>query len=686
MNRLASETSPYLLQHRDNPVDWYPWGTEALERAAKLDRPILLSIGYSACHWCHVMERESFEDAATAALMNEHFVCIKVDREERPDLDSIYMSAVQQLTGSGGWPMTVFLTPALKPFFGGTYFPPAPRYGMPGFPQVLEAVNQAYMERREEVEATADQLTESISGELSGARDATIDRGILERAVEGLRRAFDPAEGGFGAAPKFPQAMAIEFLLRTHAGSGDADVLHIARTSLQRMLRGGIYDQLGGGFHRYSTDAEWLVPHFEKMLYDQALLAPAYLHAFQLTGDPELRSGATGIIDYVLQDLTSEEGGFFCAEDADSEGVEGLYYTWSWDELTQACGGDLDLVAAAYGARPAGNWEGRNILHVVETPGTVGERLGLGPGEAAARLAAVGERLLALRGERVRPARDEKILTAWNGLMLAAVAEAAAVLDRGDYLVAAQRNASLLLDRLYVGGRVLRTYRDGDARLNGYLEDYACLAHGLLALYQCDFNPRWFTAAVEIAGLMLERFRDPAGGIFFSTVVDQDGLLYRPKDFDDNAVPAGNSVAAEVLLQLALFTGEDRYRAQAEALLTSLGPSMASHPLFFGRLLGVLAMHLGNPVEVAVVGDLDGGEGRDMLRALRAPYLPNKVVAGGQPGAVTPTLLRDRNAQGAAVATYVCRDFTCARPVTDPVDLAPALGSPGLPPEGFLSL
>ena len=675
MNRLADETSPYLLQHKDNPVDWYPWGDEALERARSLDRPMLLSIGYSACHWCHVMERESFENAATAAAMNAGFVCIKVDREERPDLDSIYMSAVQQLTGSGGWPMTVFLTPGLKPFFGGTYFPPAPRYGMPGFPQVLEAVREAFAERRGEVESTADQLTDSISRQVMGAADGTADRTVLERALEGLRRAFDPVQGGFGGAPKFPQAMALDFLLRVQSASGDADILHIARTSLLRMLRGGIFDQLGGGFHRYATDDEWLVPHFEKMLYDQALLTPAYLHAFQLTDDPEFRRGAEGVIDYVLRELTSPEGGFYCAEDADSEGVEGLFYTWPWEELAEVCADDTALVAAVYGATPAGNWEKRNILHRVAGTAEVAAGTGIAEAEVEARLAAARERLLARRATRVRPARDEKILTSWNGLMLAAIAEAAACLGRADYLVAAQRSARLLLDRLYADGRVLRTYRDGDARIEGYLEDYACLALGLLALYQADFDPAWFEAAEAITGQLLERFRDPAGGIFYSTLGDQPGLLYRPKDFDDNAVPAGNSVAAEVLVQLALLTGEDRYRAEAEVLLTSLAPSMAAHPLFFGRLLGVLTLQLGNPLEIAIVGDLKSAEAHAMLQQLRAQYFPNKVVAAGPPGSNRgPALLRGRDDQGAPAAFYVCRGFTCERPLTAPTEVAAALG------------
>ena len=682
-NRLAGETSPYLLQHRDNPVDWYPWGAEALTRAREQDRPVLLSIGYSACHWCHVMERESFEDPATAAVMNEGFVCIKVDREERPDLDSIYMSAVQQLTGSGGWPMTVFLTPQLKPFFGGTYFPPEPRYGMPGFVQLLEAVLDAYRGRRDEVERTAEQLTVSISAELANALGANLDRGILDAAAANLRKAFDPVEGGFGGAPKFPQAMALDFLLRQHAATGDPEALRVVQASLQKMAEGGIHDQLGGGFHRYATDGAWQVPHFEKMLYDQALLAPVYLHAFQLTGDAGYRRAAEGVLDYVLRDLTSPEGGFYSAEDADSEGEEGLFYTWPWDELVEAVGDDLEVVAATYGASPAGNWEGRNILHLAAPRAEVARRLALDPAGYDARLEAARGRLLAARVTRPRPPRDEKILTAWNGLLLAALAEAGAVLERADYLEAARANAELLTRELLVDGRVRRTYREGEARLNGYLEDYACLAHGLLALYQAEFDPRWFLAAREVAEAMLARFRDPAGGIFFSTSDDHEQLLYRPKDFDDNAVPSGNSVAAEVLLVLALLSGEDRYRAVTEEILTSLAPSMGSHPLFFGRLLGVLALFLGNPVEVAISGYVHSEEAQAMLREVRRRYIPNMVVAAGPPGAADPPLLAGRTDRGAAAAFYVCRDFTCASPVTEAAAVVAALGLAAPAPEGF---
>jgi uncharacterized protein YyaL (SSP411 family) len=669
-NRLANETSPYLLQHKDNPVDWYPWGEEALRRARTEDLPVLLSIGYSACHWCHVMERESFEDPNTAAAMNQDFVCIKVDREERPDLDAIYMAAVQQMTGSGGWPMTVFLTPDLKPFYGGTYFPPAPRYGMPSFTDLLEAISEAYRHRRDEVEKNAQELAAAISAEIAPSRGTSaIDASILDNAAHLLRNAHDPVNGGFGSAPKFPQAMALDFMLRSHRRTGDPTQLAVVETSLLAMAHGGIWDHLGGGFARYSTDATWLVPHFEKMLYDQALLAQVYLHAFQVTGGAGYRAGCTRIIDYVLRDLTSDEGGFYSAEDADSEGVEGLFYTWTAGEVRSALGDDAELFARTYGVRDEGNWEGRNILHVAADRSSIPAALDLSVEEYQERLRACREKLFELRKTRVRPARDEKIVTAWNGLMLASVAEAAAVLDREDYLRAAQRNAEMLLTNVVQAGRVLRTYRDGRAKLNGYLEDYAALAHGLLQLYQADFDPRWYRAARELVDQMLHRFRDPRGGIFFSTSDDHEALLFRPKDFDDNAVPAGNSMAAEVLVELSLLSGDDRYREVAMQVFSALGQGMATHPLFFGRLLAALDLHLGEPVEIAVIGDPAANGTKALVREVRQGYRPNKVMAAAAAGTSEPELLAGRTTAGPAAAAYVCRGFACLAPVTSPAAL-----------------
>ena len=687
-NRLAQETSPYLLQHAENPVDWHPWGEEALGLSRAQDLPILLSIGYSACHWCHVMERESFEDPATAEVMNRNFVCIKVDREERPDLDTIYMSAVQQMTGSGGWPMTVFLTPDLKPFFGGTYFPPTPRYGMPGFVDVLDAVGEAYRERRDDVERNANQVVDVISTGIGpNGHHVKLDVDLLDKAAQSLKRLYDPVNGGLGSTPKFPQAMALDFLLRSWRRTGDAEMLEIVETSLIRMAHGGIYDQLGGGFARYSTDAEWLVPHFEKMLYDQALLAPLYLRAFQATGNRGYLSGCTRTIDYVLRDLTSPEGGFYSAEDADSDGAEGLFYTWTYTEVRDLLGDDFEPFARTFDVTPGGNWEGRNILRVVGDRRTLPSELGISEDDYRSRLDAARGKLFSARAERVRPARDEKILTGWNGLMLAAMAEAAAVLDNDQFLMAAQRNADLMLSKVYIDGQLRRSYRAGQARINGYLEDYACLADGLLQLYQADFDVRWYEAAAEIADKMLERFSDPAGGILYSTTDNHEQLLFRPKDFDDNAVPAGNSMAAEVLVELALLSGEDRYRAAAEEIIAALGSALGSHPLFFGRLLSVLDTHISNPLEVAIVGDIKSARSTELLRCLESAYIPSKVVAAGPEGSTVPALLKDRrgttDGSDESVAAYVCRGFVCSQPVSRVDDLRTQLGLPQPAPQGY---
>jgi uncharacterized protein len=687
-NRLAQETSPYLLQHAENPVDWHPWGEEALALSRAKDLPILLSIGYSACHWCHVMERESFEDPATAEVMNRSFVCIKVDREERPDLDTIYMSAVQQMTGSGGWPMTVFLTPDLKPFFGGTYFPPTPRYGMPGFVDVLDAVAEAYRERRDDVERNANQVVDVISTGIGpNGHHAELDVDLLDEAAQSLKRLYDPVNGGLGSAPKFPQAMALDFLLRSWKRTGDPELLGIVENSLLRMAHGGIYDQLGGGFARYSTGAEWLVPHFEKMLYDQALLAPLYLRAFQATGNRGYLSGCTRTIDYVLRDLRSAEGGFYSAEDADSDGAEGLFYTWTYPEVQDLLGEDFELFARTFDVTLQGNWEGRNILHVAGDRRTIPAELGIPEQEYRSRLDEARNRLFSARTGRARPARDEKVLTGWNGLMLAAVAEAAAVLDNNEYLAAAQANAELMLSKLYVDGQLKRSYRDGRARINGYLEDYACLADGLLQLYQADFDVRWYEAAAEIANRMLERFSDSSGGILYSTADNQAQLLFRPKDFDDNAVPAGNSMAAEVLVELALLSGDDRYRRAAEEIIAALGNALSSHPLFFGRLLSVLDTHLGNPLEVAIVGDIKSPRSRELLACLESAYIPAKVVAAGPEGSAVPELLKDRGGKidgsGETVAAYVCRGFVCSQPVSRVEDFRTQLGLPQPAPEGY---
>src|SRR6266702_1391757 len=579
-NRLINETSPYLLQHAHNPVDWYPWGEEALEKAKREDKPILLSVGYSACHWCHVMERESFENEDTAAIMNQHFVSIKVDREERPDIDNIYMQAVQALTGQGGWPMTVFLTPDGRPFHGGTYFPPGDRhYGqqlMPGFPRILLSIADAYQNRRPDVEEqaapVADYLKQRSGSPLRGrpgSPSGGIPLELLNTASRALAAEFDPVHGGFGGAPKFPNTMSLELLLRIHQHrqTGEIDVratraeLDIVETSLQRMANGGIYDQLGGGFHRYSVDTEWLVPHFEKMLYDNALLSRVYLHAYLVTGNQFYRRIVEETLDYVVREMTSPEGGSYSTQDADSEGEEGKFFVWTPAEIEAVLPPeDARLFMSYYGVTEEGNFEGKNILHVEQDAETVADNAHVSLEVLQESLKRSRARLFQAREQRVEPGREEKILTSWNGLMLRSFSEAARHLDRSDYLAVAIKNAGFLLSSLCHDGRVLRTYKDGRGRLNGYLEDYTFLADGLLALYEASFDPRWFSEAHKLMDETIKLFADEQNGGFFDTGSDHEALVSRPKDVMDNAIPSGNSVATEVLLRLAAFSGEEEYR------------------------------------------------------------------------------------------------------------------------------
>src|SRR4051794_5763774 len=579
-NRLANETSPYLLQHKDNPVDWHPWGEEALAKAREQDRPILLSIGYSACHWCHVMERESFEDEQIARLMNERFVPIKLDREERPDIDSIYMEACQAMTGHGGWPLNVFLSPEQVPFYAGTYFPPEPRQGMPSWRQVLEAVADAWGERRDEIRKGGERIAEQLRG---GARLAPsgqdFDEGALDHALENLRATFDPVNGGFGGAPKFPPASAIELLLRR----GETQM---SEQTLRAMASGGMYDQIGGGFARYSVDAHWLVPHFEKMLYDNALLARAYLHGWQVTGEELFRAVCEETLDWALRELRGPEGGFMSALDADSEGVEGKFYVWSLEELTEVAG---EEAGAWFGATSRGNFDGVNIP--VRGPGEPEER------DEWRR------KLYEVRARRVWPGLDDKRLTSWNALMLSALAEAGAVLGRGDYLDAARGCAAFLLGELRdEQGRLLRSWKDGEARLNAYLEDHAYLLEALLTLYESSFEPRWFDSARQTADSMIERFADSEQGGFFETSSDHERLLARRKDLEDNPIPAGNSSAAYGLLRLAALTGEHRYEHHGVSVLRLLHELAPRHPQAFAHLLQALDFHVATTREVALVG------------------------------------------------------------------------------------
>ncbi len=680
-NRLADETSPYLLQHKDNPVDWYPWGEEALSRAREENMPILLSVGYSACHWCHVMERESFEDEATAQIMNEHFVSIKVDREERPDIDSIYMSAVQALTRGGGWPMTVFLTPDGSPFYGGTYFPPAPRQGMPSFQQVLVSLADAYENHRDEVLKSAEGVREYLQA-ATGApipKAGAAETEILDNAASSLLSQLDRRSGGFGGAPKFPQAMNLEVLLRHHHRTGDEAALSGVELTLRKMADGGIYDHLGGGFARYSVDAHWLVPHFEKMLYDNALLSRLYMEAFTATGDPYYRRVAEETLDYVLRDMTSPEGGFYSAEDADSEGVEGKFYVWTPAEIRNVLEPeDAELARRFWDVTGRGNFEGKNILNVSHPPEAVAAEFGMSETELWDRIVGIRAKLFEVREERVRPARDEKILAVWNGLMLRSFAIAARVTGRDHYREAARKNAGFLLEKLREDGRLRRSYKDGRARFNGYLEDYAMVADGLVALYEATFEDRWLTAAGELCDAMNELFWDEERGIFYDTPVDHEELVTRPRDVYDNAAPSGTSVAADVLLRLALLLDRDDYRVRAEMVLESLSGGMEKLPGAFGRLLAAFDFHLSRPKEIAVVGDPGSGDTEALLDAVFGRYLPNKVVAGRAPnGEAAPTipLLADRPMRDGRATAYVCEGYACQNPTSDPVELEEQLGT-----------
>jgi len=661
-NHLVNETSPYLLQHTENPVDWYPWGEEALQRAKVEDKPIFLSIGYSACHWCHVMAHESFQDERVAAILNEHFVSVKVDREERPDLDRIYMSAVQALAGRGGWPMSVFLTPDGQPFYGGTYFPPTPRYGMPAFVDVLLAVADAWQNRRQELLDGSRQLVASIERQtmvLGGVKRETVKRETLAAVFGNLRRGFNQEHGGWGGAPKFPQPMALEFLLRYHHTTGDSEALQMVTHTLGAMARGGMYDQLGGGFHRYSVDDHWTTPHFEKMLYDNAQLARVYLHAWQVVGDQFYRTIAEETLDYVVREMTDHAAGFYATQDADSEGEEGKFFVWTPDQIRDALGDEADEFMAAYGVTRHGNFEGKNILEFV------------GDMDRRPALAESRRRLFEVREQRVHPGRDDKVLTAWNGLMLVAFAEAGRALDRDDYRLVAERSADFLSRELrQENGRLLRTWKAGKAKLNGYLEDYAYLIEGLLELYQTTFEPRWFVAAQELAETMIAHFQAPDGG-FYDTSDDHETLITRPRDLQDNATPSGNAMAVTALLKLAGFTNDWRYGDIAHQALAQVQSMMAQYPLGFGQWLQALAYALSQPKEIAIVGDPEAANTQALLSVVRSGYQPFQVVALGEPSAQPPAvpLLRDRGPLDGQAAAYVCRDFTCQAPVTEPEGL-----------------
>jgi hypothetical protein len=671
-NRLARETSPYLLQHADNPVDWHAWGPEALTRAREEDKPIFLSIGYASCHWCHVMAHESFEDPAIAGLLNERFVSIKVDREERPDLDALYMDAVTALTGQGGWPLTVFLTPEGRPFYGGTYFPPAPRHGLPSFREVLLAVDGAWREKREDVGATAKQLAEHMSsapalrpgeGDLSGS--------TLDRAAEALFRSYDWNHGGWGGAPKFPQAHSIELLLRRHYRRADRLALDMATQCLRSMADGGIYDHLGGGFHRYATDRAWRIPHFEKMLYDNALLARVYLHAWQVTGEPRLRAVTEETLDFLLREMRHPEGGLYSALDADSAGEEGAYYLWALQDVEAVLKshGLSDLFVAAYGLTQEGNLEGRNVLYRASSDGALAERFGLDEREVAARLTNGRDLLRQQRDSRPRPATDDKILTVWNGLALSAVAEAARALPRPDYLRAAQELAGFLLDSLFLKGTLQRSWRTGRAQPAAFLDDHAALGLGLLSLYQADPDPSWFSASVRLAEAILDRFADASGG-FFDTPKDHETLIARPKSIQDHATPSGNALAAELLMRLWALTGEEAYRRAAEPSLRAIQGLAATHPQAFAAWLCVMDLALGRGIQLAIAGKRDDPALMEFLEVVWPRYLPDLALAAGEAADKrSPRLLEGRQRDDGRAAAYLCQGFVCELPALSPADL-----------------
>jgi uncharacterized protein YyaL (SSP411 family) len=677
VNRLAGETSPYLRQHADNPVDWHPWGDEAFDLARAEDRPVLLSIGYSACHWCHVMAHESFEDETIAGVMNDLFVNVKVDREERPDVDALYMQATLALTGGGGWPMTVFLTPDGRPFYAGTYFPPVSRGGMPGFTELLRAVASAYRDRRDDIEASAQEVGRRLEG-MARRRPSPelITSRLVDEAEANLERAFDPDQGGFGGAPKFPPTLALEFLLRRLWRRPDDQRARVmAELTLRRMAEGGIHDQLAGGFHRYSVDEIWLVPHFEKMLYDNALLARDYTLAHRTLGGDSHRAVAEATLDYLLREMRAPEGGFASAQDADSPGGEGAFFVWRPEDLAALLEpAEAAAVTVRYGVRPAGNFEGATILRVAAPMEEV-ERA-VGP-DAERLLASARGKLLAARAERPAPARDDKVLTGWNGLAIAALADAGADFDRPDYLAAARETAAFLLQRMVVGGRLRRVWMEGEARHLGCLDDYADLCHGLLVLYEATFEPGWLEAARQLAADMVRLFGDPEGGGFFYAGSDAEALVARTRDLEDHPTPSGNSQAAWVLLRLAHLGADPELETIALDALRLVRDEVARFPQAFGTALVALDFHTAGPREVAIVGSPDDAATAALVAIARVHAGPDAVMAVGDPGdpraAAAAPLLAHRPAVNGAPAAYVCERFVCAAPVTDPEALAAQL-------------
>lgn len=670
-NFLINENSPYLLQHANNPVEWYPWGKDALAKAKAENKPIFLSIGYAACHWCHVMEHESFKDSQIAEIMNEHFVNIKVDREERPDIDSIYMQATVAMTGSGGWPMSVFLTPDLKPFYAGTYFPPVRRYNMPAFRDVLAGLAHAWKNDRAEVENTGNKVSHHLQTQVKSQNIDSLTREHLKAIANAMKEAYDWGYGGWGDAPKFPQAMALEFLLHHSAEIKTDEYNKLIEHCLLAMARGGMYDVVGGGFSRYSTDTLWRVPHFEKMLYDNALLVRTYLHAWQVTGNPAYKRIVEETLDFIAREMTHKQGGFYSSLDADSEGEEGKFYIWTQEEIRSVLQDDHEFFEEAYGVTAKGNWEGKTVLQRSLDDATLAARFKLDLRAVPEKLAESHSKLLAARSARIRPSTDDKILTAWNGLMLAAMAESARILadispQAAKYLDMAARNAEFLLSELRPNGRLRRSWREGRTSNEVFLEDYAALILGLLELYQTDFNEKWFSAAKELADEMIERFSDRDGG-FFDTPHNGEILLLRPKDIQDNATPCGNSLACEALLKLSAYTDEGAYRDMAEQSLRLITGFALRYPLGFSRWLSAAELAAGNMKQVAVLGEAADKNFAQMLKIIRAKYHPGLAVAAASHpvNEKSPALLRDRTILNNQATVYVCESFMCKQPTTD---------------------
>ena len=671
-NHLANETSPYLLQHVHNPVDWYPWTEEALKKARKEDKPIFLSIGYSACHWCHVMERESFENPEVAEILNRHFVSIKVDREERPDLDEIYMTAVQLLTGSGGWPMSVFLTPELQPFYGGTYFPPENRYGRVGFITLLERVAELWDRKRSDLMQSAGEITRAIAGHAAAqpAAQGPLRRELIEQAANRLEQAFDADGGGFGEAPKFPPVAALQLLMRRHAHTSSDSALTMVRHTLNRMAQGGVYDQVGGGFHRYSVDAQWLVPHFEKMLYDNAQLAEVYTAAWQLTREDTYRTVAIETLDYVLRDMTHERGAFFSSEDADSEGKEGLFYVWTPDELRTVLGEpDADLAMAFWGVTDAGNFEGANILHVPIPLKTFAKEHDLAPDMLDERIRRWKARLLEARASRTRPGRDDKVITAWNGLMISAFAKGGRAFGRTLYVEAARRAARFILSEMVRDDVLYRTWRDGTARRPAYLDDYAFFIQGMLDLYESEGAAEWLDEAGRWADRMLAEFKDEkGGGLFYTSARLHRDVLVRSKSAHDGSEPSANAVAAHALLRLSALTGREDPGEEGERLLNAHAGHMERMPSGMLNMLAAYDYFSGPRREIVLAGDPGDPQWNALRRVVAESYLPNAVLAYSFPGEdrSNQVLLQGKEPVDGRAAVYVCRNQTCQAPVCEP--------------------